>query len=169
MSEVEFKVGDKVYCPTLSNEIITIASNNTFWFKSSIGDKMWTSFTNTGKLKAIYNNQSIFPATHEWYEKLSHVYPNLEKPLTMKSSKEIIQKLLDDGNAGVLCWVSDVVEMPMPNQRSSTIALIVKIDKAFNNFVDFDGDVWNYATPITPIKSYNQTIIDYVDGEMIIK
>lgn len=80
MSEVEFKVGDKVYCPTLSNEIITIASNNTFWFKSSIGDKMWTSFTNTGKLKAIYNNQSIFPATQEWYEKLSHVYPNLEKP-----------------------------------------------------------------------------------------
>lgn len=67
MSEVEFKVGDKVYCPTLSNEIITIASNNTFWFKSSI-------------VKAIYNNQSIFPATQEWYEKLSHVYPNLEKP-----------------------------------------------------------------------------------------
>lgn len=60
-----------------------------------------------------------------------------------------------------MCWVSDTSTEPTPN---NFVALIAKICEYYT---DSDENVWLYATPITPIKSLNQTVIDYVNGEVI--
>lgn len=116
-----------------------------------------------GKWIEQHHNPAIFPATQEWYERLSHAYPNLEKPPIKKSSKEIIKALLDDGNVSVLCWVSDTSTEPT---SSSCIELVTGIGEYYEGF---DGCFWLYATPITPIKTFNQTIIDYTDGKVVLE
>lgn len=160
MKEVKFKAGDLVYCPTLSNEILTVTDNNTFWFKSSIGDKMWTSFTDTGKLKAIYNNPSIFPATQEWYDKLVCIYPKLEAPPKRKESKEIIKAMLKAGYDGVPCKTEC--------GRDRYICTGIVEGEFFSFQYDSDEDS-AYSSGIPYYPKTGQKIIDFVDGEVVLE
>lgn len=172
MNEFNFKGEDRVYYPLQGNSIFKLANietksgrtlkifdlNNQFFYT-----KNPITFYPNGFHHLGVGNPSIFPATQEWYERLSHVYPNLEKPPIKKSSKEIIQTLLDDGNAGVLCWVSDNSIEPNSNDF---IEVILGIDDYYK---DYSENRWLYATPITPIKSLNQIVTDYVDGKLVLE
>lgn len=163
MSKFNFKEGDKVYCPTVTNKIVVVNSKLNIQYIGSTGDKNAIVVYRNGKWSDHHHNPIVFPATQEWYDRLSHVYPNLEKPPIKKSSKEVIQALLDDGNAGVVCWVSDSTVEPTSDNYS---AIITGIDNAYT---EHNTISWIYATPIMPIKSLNQIITDYVDGELILE
>lgn len=167
MSSFVLKIGDLVYYPLRSNKFFKLTSSRyaDTGFPLEIYFKEFSQTVSTeGKTNSFQNVPVVFPATQEWYEKLSHIYPNLEKPPTKKSSKEIIQALLDDKNAGVLCWVSDSITTPS-GIDDNPIHLIIEISK--NRYISFNGLDWEYATPITPIKTINQTVIDYVNGKII--
>lgn len=162
----KFKVGDKVYCPHFHHHMSKLyqskISENLLAFETIQGN--FIDITSDGKIwseQGMVND--VFPATQEWYELLSKLYPdvNFEKPPIKKSSKEIIQALLDDGNAGVVCWVSDTAVEPTSDNYS---AIITGIDNAYT---EHNATPWIYATPIAPIKSLNQIITDYVDGKII--
>jgi len=48
---------------------------------------------------------------------------------------------------GVLCWASDNVQ-PVAEEKHSFI--LARIDRLFDdNFMDSEGYVWKYATPIS--------------------
>lgn len=166
MSEFTLKQSDLVYYPLRSNNIFKL-SNSRYEDAEYPLEIYVKEFSQTvtidGKTNSTQNVPVIFPATQEWYEKLSHVYLNLEKPPIKKSSKEIIQALLDDGNTGVLCWVSD--NYPEP-KSDNFLALITGTDEYYK---DSDENIWIYATPITPIKSLNQIITDYVEEEIVLE
>lgn len=168
MNEVEFKVGDLVYCPHFHHHLSKLyqseTSENLLAFETTNGN--FVDITRDGKIWSAQGMvNDVFPATQQWYKLLSKLYPNVnfEKPLIRKSSKDIIQALLDNGNAGVLCWVSDALTEPNSN---CFVEIITEIGKYY---IDCGENTWLYATPIMPIKSLNQTIIDYKGGELILE
>lgn len=163
MSDFNIKAGDFVYCPMATNEVLRVTPSSRVKYETTDGYISQIDVPEDGKWIDAHHNPAIFPATEEWYERLSHVYPNLEKPPIKKSSKEIIQALLDDGNEGVLCWVSDNSIEPTSDNFAGVIV------KAGEFYVDYDKNIWAHAIPITPIKSLNQTIIDYVDGKVVLE
>lgn len=75
-----FKVGDKVYFPRISNKVLTLKGKKFNEFSLIRLDLEGYTITAEGKYFDRDVNLSIFPATQEWYAKLVHVYPNLEKP-----------------------------------------------------------------------------------------
>lgn len=92
MSNFNFKVGDKVYCPKVSNKALTLENTecSKYSVKISLESGMIRSFMIDGKHFHLDLNPSIFPATQEWYEKLVPVYPDLEKPPKKKSRKRLL-------------------------------------------------------------------------------
>lgn len=168
MSEFTLKQDDLVYYPLRSNKIFKLANSrySDTGYPLEIHLKEFSqTITTDGKTNSFQNVPVVFPATQEWYELLSKSYPNVnfEKPPIKKSSKEVIQALLDDGNVGVVCWVSDSTVEPTSDSYS---AIITGIDNAYT---EHNTISWIYATPIMPIKSLNQIITDYVDGELILE
>lgn len=164
MSEFTLKQNDLVYYPLRSNKIFKL--NNSRYVDEGYPLEIYVKdFSQTvsanGKTNSMQNVPVVFPATQEWYERLSYVYPNLKKPPIKKSSKEIIQALLNDGNDDVLCWVSNTKG---ESNNSEYIVVITHFDDYFR---DVEGDTWIYATPIYPIKSLKQIITDYVNGKVI--
>lgn len=87
------------------------------------------------------------PATQEWYEKLSYVYPNLEKPPIKKSPKEIIQAMLDDGwnNVPVIYREFEHECIGYANRTYATITTI----------------------PFDP--KTGKLIADYIDGKVVLE
>lgn len=165
MSDFNFKVGDKVYYPTVSNSVLTLIDSEAELYPVRVDyTEGYESFTTEGKLHGTHLNPSIFPATQEWYDKLVHVYPNLEKPSKRKDPKEIIQVMLDDGNEGVLCWLSDSDREP---DMTCAVGIVSKF--RYEKFVCDAGGLWLYATPIMPVKSLSQTVVDFVDGELVLE
>lgn len=166
MTEFNFKEGDKVYYPMATNEVLTITSDWRVYYLGTDADTEGTTsatLTPSGGMFRFHHNPAFFPATQEWYDKLVHVYPDLEKPPKRKGSKEIIQAMLDDGNEGVLCWVSDNSTKPC---SANVVTIITRVHE---RYVDFERNTWLYATPIYPLKSLKQTIIDFVDGEVVLE
>lgn len=89
MNEFDFKVGDLVYYPRVSNNILTLSEhggeslNRPYPIKVNLPYDQYVhthSFTPDGRISLADTNVAIFPATDEWYKRLVNVYPNLEKP-----------------------------------------------------------------------------------------
>lgn len=158
-----FKAGDKVYYPQATNAILHVSSD---LFVSYIGtDDMVADarIDHGGKFYNFHHNAAFFPATQEWYDKLVHVYPNLEKPPIKKDPKEIIQAMLDDGWRAVPCLVND--HEPNLELNNSFIELI---NRASNAFSVFKQEIsWLHAQPID-LKTFKK-IIDYADGKVILE
>ena len=119
MTEFNLKHGDLVYYPVASNSPIRVDEYDTYTIGRAYPinmpqhEKGEHSFTRDGKTYTCDKNPTIFPATQEWYEKLVHVYPNLEAPPpAKKSSTEIIKAMLDDGYHRIPCYVSVINEEP---------------------------------------------------------
>lgn len=162
MSEFNFKAGDKVYYPIATNEVLTISSDMRVWYLGIDAENTNAIFRPNGRLYKQHHNPAIFPATQEWYDKLVHVYPDLEKPPVKKSSKEIIQAMLDDGWSGVPCYVSDFC-----SDDKTKKDIIVQFDR-IEDYVyrTTRGYGWQYATPFDP--RTDKTIIDFANGEVVL-
>lgn len=164
MTNFNFKVGDKVYFPTGTNEVLEVSSDLIISYLATDCVNHNVSIKKDNKFYNFHHNPSFFPATQEWYEKLVHVYPDLEKPPVKKDSKEIIQKMLDDGWLGVSCYTSDYDKNP---HRHNKIDVILEIREGTDYIFKTDTVSWKYARPFE-LKS-GKDIIDYVDGKMILE
>jgi hypothetical protein len=151
VSDIKFKDGDLVYCPMATNEILTVSDKRNVAYEGTDGEISTIGVYYDGKYSRQHHNLAIFPATQEWYEKLVHVYPNLEEPMQVK---DIIKHLLDEGNAGVLCWVSDQDEFP---NSDNSVAVITRIT-IDEYFISHDSHVWGHATPIMKIETFDARI-----------
>lgn len=148
MNNFNFTVGDKVYYPRKSNKILTATKIKVPIVKAYSVEVDGTSFTSDGKEYLNHTTPSIFPATQEYYELLSKLYPNVEfePPPKRKNPKEVIQAMLDDG------W--DTVPVFYLEDGTKCIGYAKRTYAAMS------------ATPFDP--KTGKTIIDYVDGEVIL-
>lgn len=166
MSRFDFKVGDKVYFPKMNNGVLTLAkrTNSEYPLKVILEGGAVRSFTTDGKHFYHDANPTIFPATQEWYDKLVHIYPDLEAPPKRKELKEIIQAMLNDGWKNIVCYVSD--SEPNPNIHNTRFPLVVNAIEDGEFYVR-NGYKWEYATPFDP--KTGKTIVDYVNGEVVLE
>ena len=161
VSDIKFKSGDLVYCPMATNEILTVSDKGNVAYEGIDGEISTIGVYYDGKYSSQHHNLAIFPATLEWHQKLVKVYPNLQEPMSVK---DIIKHLLDEGNAGVLCWVSDHVKFPNSDKNSSfahSVTVITGID-ADEYFMSYDSHAWKYATPIMKIETFDARIVGIV-------
>ena len=152
MSDIKFKPGDLVYCPMATNEILTVSDKLNVAYEGIDGEISTIGVYYDGKYSSQHHNLAIFPATLEWHQKLVKVYPNLQEPMSVK---DIIKHLLDEGNAGVLCWVSGHDEFPN-SDNSVTVIIGIDVDEYF---MSYDSHVWKYATPIMKIETFDARIV----------
>lgn len=159
MSDFDFNIGDKVYYPDISNEILILekTTNPSHPFKVTLEHGVTRSFTTDGRRLYFNEKPSIFPATQEWYDKLVHVYPDLEKPPKRKSPVEIILAMVADWHY-IPCRVSDD-----DFDYVDLISSIVVGDKPL--FVG--SKEWKFAVPFDP--QTNKNIIDFVDGKIVLE
>lgn len=166
MKEVEFKVGDLVYCPAINNKIskITKESEESYIFLSNAG---W--FKNTGL------NQNgmpvIFHATQENYELLSKLYPNVtfEPPPKHKEPREIIEAMLDFGYHGVLCEIEMVDEDDDSIVRCYRYDYVREVldDKIIFSNSEIDNDNLKFVSPFH--QKHEMRIIDFIDGRCVLE
>ena len=161
---INFKVGDKVYFPTGTNEVLEVSSDLTVSYLAADGSTHHVGIKKYNKFYNFHRNPSFFLATQGWYDKLVHVYPDLEEPPTEKTAREVIQEMLDDGWLGVSCWVSDDDKNPNINNNTD---VILDIREGSDYIFKTDSVSWKYARPLE-LKS-GKAIIDYVDGEIVLE
>lgn len=147
MSEFNFKKGDWVYCPMTTNKVMQVSSRLNIQYQGIDGTNNTIGVYRGGKWSKQHHNPVIFPATQEWYEKLVPIYPDLEPPPKRKDPKQVIQAMLDDGwkNVPVIYWERGNECIGYANQVYLTMT----------------------ATPFDP--KTGKTIIDYVNGEVILE
>lgn len=166
MTDFNFKEGDRVYYPAATNEVLQVDSNLYVSYICAGDEGTSAKIYNGGKFYSFHRNPAFFPATQEWYDKLVHVYPDLEKPAppSVEKAKQIIQKMRDDGWRYVPCCVSNSKELPTRYDNKEYIDCIIKRDPDGYNFGGLYGN-WVYATPFDP--RTGNPIADYVDGEVV--
>lgn len=152
MSEIKFKVGDRVYFPVHSTEIFTVR-------KSALADDGYPiaiKFKNKdtpivffidGRWSASQAASSLIKATQENYELLSKLHPSVEfeKPPVRRASREVIQAMLDDGWGRVPVYYYEGKE-ECCGYATKTYATMT-------------------AEPFDP--KTGKVIVDYVNGEIV--
>ena len=144
----EFKVGDKVYYPFGGTHIYTLDSceDDLRYPLAIIGEFNIETFTLEGFEWNRYLLPSIFHATEENHKKLSDLYGvEFEAPPEPKTSREVIQAMLDDG------W--DVVPVICIEDGEKGLGYASKTYLSM------------FAKPFNPKKG--KIIIDYVNGQEI--
>lgn len=144
----EFKVGDKVYIPEISGNILYIEDSG------SNGHPLQTEgsipFDSNGKISSQQRVPSVFHATKENRAKLIALYDMyFEEPIT---GSDLTRKLLSEGHS-VLCYVSDVSEDKA--LLGSRVDIITEL-----SCDEFKGTMfsWTYAVPV-------KDSIKFVTGE----
>lgn len=176
MNEVKFKVGDLVYCPSISTEILTIKVLPTdvmvFDITHSISrnDCGFVSYLNNGAIVRLDNGccmkthcQKIVYATQENYELLSKLYPNVtfEPPPKCKDPKEIIQAMLDSGWQCVPCYTGE--NRAVLNSKHKKEVITGLTNDLFNSWAGFN----KFAIPFDP--KTGEVIRDFVNGEVVLE
>lgn len=163
MSKVKFKVGDLVYCPSISSEILNIKvlpiDVMVFDITHSISrnDCGFVSYLNNAAIVRLDNGcctkthfQKIVHATTENHRLLSKLYPNVafEPPPKRKEPREIIEAMLDNNYPFVL-------------SSKENYALFLCNETNINEF--------NLDDYFIVSKETGQFIIDFVDGEVVLE
>lgn len=184
MSKVKFKIGDLVYCPSISSEILTIKVLPTdvmvFDITHSISrnDCGFVSYLNNGAIVRLDNGccmkthcQKIVHATQENYELLSKLYPNVafEPPSKRKESKDIIKAMLESGYHGVLCQIAMVDEDDdnIVHCYRYDYALEVLDDKIIFSNCTMYNDELNLVDPFH--QKSGMEIVDFVNGKIVLQ
>lgn len=177
MSKVKFKVGDLVYCPSISSEILTIkvlpSDIMVFDITHSISrnDCGFVSCLNNGAIIRLNNGfcmkthcQKIVHATQENYELLSQLYPDIEfePPPKRKEPKEVIKAMLKAGYDGVPC------KTECGRYRYICTAIIENEFFAFK-YDNCDDECSAYSSGIPYCPKTRQKIIDFVNGEVVLE
>lgn len=178
MSEVTFKVGDLVYCPSISSEILTIKvlpiDVMVFDITHSISrnDCGFVSYLNNGAIIRLNNGfcmkthcPKIIHATQQNYELLSKLYPNVEfePPPKRKEPKEIIKAMLGSGKWYLVNYRGYGKIGNPPKNKTVTKEQFEKLD--MNCYFDKNA----YANVEVFCPKTGKTIIDFVDGEVILE
>ena len=169
MSDVKFKNADKVYYPTMTSRICTLVYSDEYehlQLEIMQNNESLNVVNAEGKAYRCHNTPSIFHATQENYELLSKLYPavEFEPPPKRKEPKEVIKAMLDSGWCGVPCWVSNEAETPDSN---NALGMIYWVSNSGGYIFEEKKCIWKYATPFDP--KTGKTIIDFVDGEVILE
>lgn len=137
--------GNKVYCPSISNDILDTADYMDGYLAVMAGGLRLIVINKTGLAVDFGVNPVAFLATEENYNKLVYTYPFLEKPKKVMTGNEIAEWLLNNGKAGVVCYRSDA-SYENAHERKE-ISLIVKADKrgGYGNNRSYH---WNYLVPL---------------------
>lgn len=171
MSDFDFNIGDKVYYPDISNEILILekTTNPSHPFKVTLEHGVTRSFTTDGRRLYFNEKPSIFPATQEWYDKLVHVYPDLEKPPIKKDPKDIIQAMLEGGYHGVLCQIAMVDEDDenIIHCYRYDYALEVLDDKIIFSHHTLYNDQLKFVSPFH--QKSGMEIVDFTNGKIVLQ
>lgn len=104
----KFKVGDMVYCPQLSLNILKVKKNTAKDYYQLYIEKgsQRIYFCESGVIGILSKVTPVIHATQENYESLSRLYPNVEfeKPPVRKTPKEIIKAMFDSDWEYVPCY-----------------------------------------------------------------
>lgn len=169
----EFKVGDRVYCLRLGNEIFTVHQEkdchdmDNLWVGIVGGRRV--NFDNSGISHDLLRKgqQVVTHATTESCEMLSKLYPNteFEAPPKPKTPKEVIQAMLDSGIKYIICDVrNNILDEGLKKNHDYTHKDVIHGFNVYDNFYGCNG-VWKEATPVDP--KTGKVIIDYIDGEIV--
>lgn len=140
-----FQPGNKVYCPFVSTDILTITvshSHPIYPIEINFNSKT-KLFTSEGKYLEDNRVSCIFHATPENKAMLDALYGiEFETPPTKLSGSDLTRAKLKETGKPILCWVSDALDKP-----NKTVTLIVT---AYNGiFQSSSGVSWRYAIPYT--------------------
>lgn len=169
MSEVKFKVGDLVYCPSVLPNIFKLLEV----YDSQLKVKTPLRLVNIDRDIAVFLTSDgfdlkskipvIFHATQENYELLSQLYPNVafELPPKRKEPKEFIYDMLNNGY-DVVNYIADGTFGFFSKHNIANITY-----REFNNFVytRFINDCKDFKV----ITQKGEVIIDFVDGEVVLE
>lgn len=168
MSEVKFKNGDLVYCPSETPEVCKI---------EFVGvDKLILNIKTSCKLYADGTNAVdmpvILPATQQNYELLSQLYPNVEfePPPKRKDPKEVIKAMLASGAILIPCLVVDYDDNRILDYKKATrhcpSVLIYGISEN-GRFLSTNPHCSSYKYAVPFDIETGKVIIDFVDGQVI--
>ncbi|OOR90796.1 hypothetical protein LP109_05555 [Moraxella bovis] len=176
MSKVKFKVGDLVYCPSISSEILNIKvlpiDVMVFDITHSISrnDCGFVSYLNNAAIVRLDNGcctkthfQKIVHATTENHRLLSKLYPNVafEPPPKRKEPREIIEAMLKAGYDGVPCKTDC--------KQYRFVCVNVSDDPYFPFVYDSLDKDDAFSSAIPYCYQTGKTIIDFVDGEVVLE
>ena len=146
----EFKVGDRVYCPTRTLAIGKIVKSdlNGNYPLSVFGE----SFTEDGRFTVSSGVPTIFHATPANYELLSKLYPNVEFEKPKLTGSDLTRQMLADGAKEVLCWVSDEGDDVAVEKKhiASVVSHTPYKPSPYDGqlFTAKSGNHWKHAVPI---------------------
>ncbi|MFN3562812.1 MAG: hypothetical protein ACK4V8_00020 [Moraxella osloensis] len=140
----EFKVGDRVYCPTYSEKILTVLSGPIKAWPLAL-KKPSIAFNKYGVAYGT-SHPCIFHATPENHALLSQLYPNVEFEKPKAVGSDLTRQMLADGAKEVLCWVSDESDEDAITEKC--VATVVDFHDTRNTFVTEISCHWLYAVPV---------------------
>lgn len=151
-----FNAGQSVYYPQATNKVLVLKSteksNSTRPLKVELGvySNLPLTFFSDGRHSEQSVSPVIFHATQENYELLSKLYPNVsfEPPPKRKEPREIIKAMLKSGWECVPCIFTN-------ENGTKQIVIARRFDET------------NKAIPFDP--KTGKTIIDFVDGEVVLE
>ena len=139
----EFKAGDLVYFPQVSNKIFKLEDPGISEYYPLIiaNDPYPMCFTSEGKMSFEHERQTIFHATEENCELLSSLYGvEFEKPKPRPTPRQVIEDRLARASFAP-CLVGDRYDWD-----AMALIVCVKDDKDGNvQYIDGVGNVWHDA------------------------
>lgn len=180
MSEVKFKVGDLVYCPSISPDVLEVLPVDDWQMKKktpirlpAINDDVVLFLTELGV--DIHSKMPVIVhATQENYELLSKLYPNVtfEPPPKRKEPKEVIEAMLESGAILIPCLVVDyddnrILDYKKATRHNSSV-LIYGISEN-GRFLSTNPHCSSYKYAVPFDIETGKVIIDFVDGEVVLE
>lgn len=151
--------GSKVWVPSTSNEIQTVAEvdGKLIVRGTQIDSKGFLA----GRVESIGDIRFAWLATYANFQKLRGIYPNLEswqEPTGIRENEKHQHFLVQKEKEEMFC-VPCIVWNYMPNdgkgnpsQHGTTLALIIENEsdkmKPHHGFLDMQGNRWDYAIPV---------------------
>ena len=147
-SEPKFKVGDKVYAPSVGSKIYTVKDVGDGWCYPVRIDCSYDEdheFTKEGLITAE-GLPILFLATELNHSLLSQLYGiDFEQPAKELKGSDLARAMFDKGWHLVPCVVSDVSDSDALNHDNCCL-----VDEWCANYFDSDGYRYKYAVPFDP-------------------
>lgn len=148
-----FKHGDKVYCPTLGQEIYTVKLTNVYENPLAVNGKYPVFIQEDGRQGFYAALQAVFHATPENHKLLEELYKvEFEKPKRVLKGSELCKYLLKKTKHHVFCFVSNTCDADAISYEA------VRCITSYDPYKDYSfsvldgscGHAYDYAVPINP-------------------